>query len=62
MESGRIKEIERPCQRTGLHPGEQAEMGEDLSDHCGLFDSGDNFHGAITVGAVFDVDIEYPLE
>ena len=31
VESGRIKEIERPRWRTGRRPGGQAEMGEDLS-------------------------------
>ena len=42
--------------------GRQAEMSEDLSDHCGLFDSGDDFQFATAVRAVFDVDIEHPFQ
>jgi len=41
--------------------GRQAQMSEDLSDHCGLFDSGDDFQFTPAVRAVFDVDIEYPI-
>ncbi len=42
--------------------GEQPEMGENLGNYRGLFDGGNDFQGAATVGAVFDVDIEYPFE
>ncbi len=42
--------------------GGQPEMGENLGNYRGLFDGGNDFQGAATVGAVFDVDIEYPFE
>ncbi len=36
-------------------------MGENLGNHRGIFNAGNDFQGATTVGAVFDVDIEYPF-
>ena len=33
-------------------------MGEDLGDHRGVFDGGDDLQGAATLGTLFDVDIE----
>lgn len=37
-------------------------MAEDLADHDGIFDAGNDFHGAATGLAGFDVDVEGPLE
>jgi len=37
-------------------------MGEDLRDHCGVDDRGDDLQAPATVCAVFDIDIEYALE
>ena len=37
-------------------------MSENPGNHGGLFDGGDDFQGAATVGAVFEVDIEDPFE
>ena len=37
-------------------------MGEDLRDHRGIDDRGDDLQAAATVWAVFDIDIEYPFE
>ena len=34
----------------GRGPGGQAEMGEDLGDHGGIFDGGDDLQGAAAVG------------
>ena len=36
-------------------------MREDLGDHGGIFDGGDDRQGATTLGAVFQVDIEHPF-
>jgi len=46
----------------GRRSGRQAEMGEDLGNHGGVFDSGNDLQGAATVGAMFHIDIEHPLE
>ena len=35
-------------------------MGENLRNHGGIFDSGNDLQGATTVGAMFHVDIEHP--
>ena len=35
---------------------------EDLSDHCRVFDAGDNLHCVATVLTGFDVDPEHALE
>ncbi len=37
-------------------------MGEDFGHHRGLFNSGNDFQGAATEGAMFHVDIEHPFE
>jgi len=37
-------------------------MREDLGDHGGIFDGGDDLQGTTTLGAVFHVDIEHPFE
>ena len=34
-------------------------MGEDLGDHGGMFDGGDDLQGATALGAVLDVDLEH---
>jgi len=46
----------------GRGPGGQAEMGEDLGDHGGIFDGGDDLQGAAAVGVVLNIDIEHPFE
>ncbi|MGH8488489.1 MAG: hypothetical protein ACREXS_06395 [Gammaproteobacteria bacterium] len=40
--------------------GGQAEMGEDLGDHGGIFDGGDDLQGAAALGTLLDV--EHPFE
>ena len=37
-------------------------MGENFGNHLGIFNRGNDFQGAVTVWAMFDVDIEYPFE
>ncbi len=37
-------------------------MGENLGDHRGIFDGGDDRHGAATVRTVGHVDREHPFE
>ncbi|MGH8566327.1 MAG: hypothetical protein ACREXW_20515 [Gammaproteobacteria bacterium] len=46
----------------GAVPGRQAEVGEDLRNDGGMFDGGDDRQGAAAMGAVFQVDLEHPLE
>jgi hypothetical protein len=36
-------------------------MSKHLGNHRGIFNRGDDFQGAATVRAMFDVDIEYPF-
>ena len=36
-------------------------MGENLGNHGGIFDSGNDLKVAATVGAMFHVDIEHPV-
>ena len=62
VKSGRFEEIERPRGSAGWRPGGQPEMGENLGNNPGLFDSGDDLEVAATVRAMFHVDIEYPFE
>ena len=61
-ESGRFEQIESPrrCARWGA--GGQAQMGEDSHDHRRRFDGGDDLQGAAAVWAMFDVNVEHPLE
>jgi hypothetical protein len=42
-------------------PGGQTEMVENLRNHGGVFDSGNNLEFAATVGAMFHIDIEHPF-
>ncbi len=42
--------------------GGQAEMSENLGNHCRVFNGGDDLQGATTVGTVVNVDIEYAFE
>jgi hypothetical protein len=44
--SGRLESLEWPRWGSGRCPGGQAEMGEDLGDHRGLFDGSDDLQGA----------------
>ncbi len=37
-------------------------MREDLGDHDGIYDGGDDRQGAAALGTVFHVDIEHPFE
>jgi hypothetical protein len=39
-----------------------AKMLEDLGNHGGIYDGGDDRQGAAAVGALFNIDIEYPFE
>jgi len=38
------------------------QVGEDLRNHRGVDDRGDDLQASPTVWAVFDIDIEYPFE
>ena len=38
------------------------QVGEDLGNHRGSNDRGDDLQAAPTVWAVFDIDIEYPFQ
>ena len=40
----------------------QVHMGEDLGDHHGIDDRGDDLQAATTVWAAFEIDIEHALE
>jgi hypothetical protein len=40
----------------------QAKMREDLGNHGGIFDGGDDLQGAAAVGAVLNIDIEHLFE
>ena len=37
-------------------------MREYLGNHRGIFDGGEDLQGAAALWAVFEIDIEYPLE
>ena len=37
-------------------------MLEDLGNHGGIYDGGDDRQGAAAVRALFNIDIEYPFE
>jgi len=37
-------------------------MGEDLGDHGGIFDGGDDLQGTAALGTLFHIDIEHPFE
>ena len=48
--------------RSGRCSDGQAEVGEDLGDHGGMFDGGDDLQGAAALGAVFHIDLEHSFE
>jgi len=48
--SGCLKEIAGPSRGTGWGSGGQSQMGENLGHHRGIFDGGDDRHGAATRG------------
>ena len=37
-------------------------MREDLGDHGGIFDGGDDLQGSAALGTLFNIYIEYPFE
>ena len=45
----------------GRCSGGQTEMGEDLGNHGGMFDGGDDLQGATARGALLDVDLKHSL-
>ncbi len=51
-----------PPAYAGAGSGGQAEMGENLRNHGGIFDSGNDLQVVATMGAMFHVDIEHPFE
>jgi hypothetical protein len=57
-----LESVEWPRGRSGRCPGGQPEVREDLGDHGGIFDGGDELQGAAALRALLDVDLEYPLE
>ena len=59
---GHLESVEWPRGRSGRCPGGQAEVGEDLGDHGGVYDAGNELQGAAALRALLDVDLEYPLE
>ncbi len=60
--SGRAEESECLHRCSGRCPGGQAEMSEDVGDHGGVFNGGDDFQRAAAVRAFFNIDIEHPFE
>jgi hypothetical protein len=54
--------VESPGRGSGRCPGGQAEVGEDVRNDGAMFDGGDDLQRAAATGAVFQVDIEHPLE
>ena len=66
--SGRLEEMARSQpldsarRRARRGAGGQTQMGENSDYHRRLFDSGDDLQAAATIRAVFDVDLENPLE
>ena len=50
VESGRFEEFEGASRRTGRHAGGQAQMGADLGNQRGMFNSDENLNGAATIG------------
>jgi len=57
--SGYLESVEWPRRGSGRYPGGQAEMSEDLGNHRGVYDGGDE--GTAAMGAVFQIDIEHPV-
>ena len=66
--SGRLEEMARgqpldsARRRARRGAGGQTQMGENSDYHRRRFDSGDDLQAAATIRAVFDVDLENPLE
>ena len=60
--SGRLKERGGLDRRTGWGFGGQAQMGEDLHNHPGIFDGGNEDDRAATVGTGGHVDLEDAFE
>lgn len=60
--SGHLESIECPRRGSGRCSDGQAEMREDLDDHGGVFDGGNDLQGTAALGTVFDVDVEHPFE
>jgi len=42
--------------------GGQAEMREDLGNHGGIYDGGDDLQGSAALETLFNIDIEHPFE
>ncbi len=59
---GRLKELTGAAQAPRWRASGQAQMGENLDDHRGLFDGGDERQGATTVGTGGHVDLTHPFE
>ena len=57
--SGQLESIEGPGRCSGRCSGGQTEMGEDLGNHGGMLDGGDDLQGATALGALLDVDLEH---
>jgi hypothetical protein len=57
--SGQLESIDDPGRCSARCSSGQAEMGEDLGDHGGMFDGGDDLQGATALGALLDVDLEH---
>ena len=58
LRSGQLESIEWPRRCSWRCPGGQAEMSEDLGDHVGVFDGGDDLQRAAAVRAFFNIDLE----
>jgi hypothetical protein len=59
---GQLESIEGPGRCSGRCSGGQTEMGEDLGDHGGMLDGGDDLQGTAAMGAVFYIDLEHSFE
>ena len=59
--SGLLESIEGPGHCSRWCSGGQADMGEDLGNHGGMLDGGDELQGAPALAAVFHIDLDTRL-
>jgi len=62
QESSRLEQRQGPRRGAGRGAGGQAQVGEDLDDHPGINDGGDDLQARAAARAVLDVDIEYAFK
>jgi hypothetical protein len=59
--SGRFEQRQGLRRRSRWGPGGRAQMREDLLDHAGIGDGGDDLQAPAKMHAAFDVDVEHAL-